>query len=64
MDVAMIPSAGDINDDNHVNMVDFAILATCWRQGADGACSDADLTHDRIIDFSDFKILADAWLRR
>jgi hypothetical protein len=63
MDVTMIPSAGDINHDNRVDMADFAALAMCWHQGGSNSCSGADLTNDHKVDFSDLKILADTWLQ-
>jgi hypothetical protein len=62
MDVAMIPSAGDINGDNRVDMADFAALATCWHESGTGACSGSDLTKDGNIDFADLKTLVDIWL--
>jgi len=62
-DVFMIPSVGDINDDNRVDMADFAALAMCWHQGGNEACSGPDLTKDHNVDFSDLKILADNWLK-
>lgn len=62
VDVAMVPSAGDINEDNRVDMADFAAFALCWLQSGD-ACSGSDLTKDQNVDFSDLKILSDNWLK-
>ena len=62
MDVAMIPSAGDINGDHRVDLADFAALAACWHKSGNGACNGSDLTKDDNIDFGDLKTLADVWL--
>jgi len=62
VDVAMVPSIGDINHDNRVDMTDFAAFAMCWHQVGTDACCGSDLTKNQSIDFDDLKILADTWL--
>jgi hypothetical protein len=62
VDVAMVPSSGDINDDNRVDLADFAALTMCWNQGGNDACGGSDLTKDHSVDFNDLKVLADNWL--
>ena len=62
VDVAMIPSTGDLNGDYRVDLADFAELATCWHQNEDDACYTADLTKDGAVVFNDLKRLAETWL--
>ena len=62
IDVAMIPSTGDLNGDYRVDLADFAALAACWCQNGDDACYAADLTKDSNVDLHDLKVLADTWL--
>ena len=63
VDIPMIPLAGDMNGDGCVDMMDFAVFASSWRQFGNVTCSGADLTGDSNIDFSDFKVLAGNWLQ-
>jgi hypothetical protein len=62
LDISMIPSTGDLNDDDFVDLADFAAFALCWHQDGTGACHASDLTEDQNVDFNDLKILADTWL--
>ena len=62
LDIDMVPSVGDLNSDDLVDMADFAAFALCWHQDGTGACRDLDLTEDQNVDFTDLKILADTWL--
>jgi hypothetical protein len=62
VDVAMVPSAGDINEDNRVDMADFAAFALCWLQHGSDRCRSSDLTKDQNVDFNDLKILTENWL--
>ena len=55
--------SGDINSDNIVNMLDFAILADNWYlQGAAIKNENADLDNNRIVDERDLLILTKFWL--
>jgi hypothetical protein len=62
MDVTLIPSAGDINGDNRIDVADFAAFAACWHQDSSGACSSSDLTKDGNVDLDDLEILVDIWM--
>jgi hypothetical protein len=55
---------GDLNNDCHVNMYDFAILAAAWLTSPGDANynSVAELTGDDIIDTADLAALARRWL--
>ena len=63
MDIPMIAVAGDVNGDSCVNLVDFAVWATCWQEPGVDACGEADLTTDGAVDFHDFQALSAQWLR-
>ncbi len=59
---------GDINKDNYVDLVDFALMASAWlsspaQPGWNGAC-DINKPADGIIDMTDLAVLAQYWLSR
>jgi hypothetical protein len=63
VDIPMVPVVGDANGDGWTDMVDFAAVATQWRQTDCNDCGDTDTTSDHTVDFRDLQILADHWLR-
>lgn len=52
----------DISGNNEVDFVDFALLASHWRDSGCGDCGGADLDGEEDVDFADLDILADNWL--
>ena len=55
----------DYNDDQIVNLIDFAILSDCWLTKdcqEPNWCYGADIDEDGSVDSSDLKIFADFWL--
>jgi hypothetical protein len=53
---------GDINNDNKVNVADFALFGSQWLSTACGVCGGADLTGDGNVMIDDARILAENWL--
>jgi len=53
---------GDINNDNRVNVKDFALLGAQWLNSGCGLCQGADLTGDGNVTIDDVRILAENWL--
>jgi hypothetical protein len=56
--------AADINLDGVVDLLDFAVLASCWktRFGQPGWVARADLSADLAIDCKDLAVMAGQWL--
>jgi hypothetical protein len=52
----------DLNNDMHVNSLDFALLANQWLKKDCGPCGGADLTGDNNVTLADVLILAENWL--
>jgi hypothetical protein len=54
----------DFNQDNFVDVTDFAILTNYWLDAcsAPGWCEGSDLDRDGIVNFNDFRIFARYWL--
>jgi len=52
----------DIDDDNDVDLVDFAVFAERWLDTVCDACSGADLTGDGRVDMDDLREFAENWL--
>jgi len=56
-------SPADLNKDNKVNMLDYAILASQWQQAPTVPSADiAPSGGDGIVDFRDLGVMADEWL--
>ena len=55
--------AGDLNADNHVDVLDLLILANSWDKSLDDPGYDAtcDLNGDNTVDVLDLLTLADNW---
>ncbi|MFC1790802.1 NosD domain-containing protein [Patescibacteria group bacterium] len=49
---------GDVNNDNKVNILDLAIVATCFRLPPTGDCQRANLNNDNLINVLDLLIVA------
>ncbi|MES2315756.1 MAG: dockerin type I domain-containing protein [Patescibacteria group bacterium] len=54
-----VPLAGDLNNDNIVNSLDWSIMSAVWFTSN----SAADLNHDGIVNSIDFSILNRNWFR-
>lgn len=52
-------SSGDINEDNHINLLDFSVVAFWYLRQNPPAT--VDLNHDGVVDLVDFSILASQW---
>lgn len=52
---------GDLNCDDHVNLIDFSIMAYWYRRALSGNGTNADLNHDGTVNLTDFSILASHW---
>ncbi|MFA6426175.1 MAG: hypothetical protein WCW64_08335, partial [Phycisphaerae bacterium] len=53
-------ASGDLNQDNFVNFLDLAELASQWLQSGQ---SSGNLNADEIVNFEDFAIMAGYWLK-
>ncbi|MER3407011.1 MAG: hypothetical protein C4278_01100 [Patescibacteria group bacterium] len=51
----------DLNNDCRVNLVDFSIMAYCYKRKLTEKCKRADLNNDGKVNLSDFSILAYWW---
>jgi sugar lactone lactonase YvrE len=64
--VTAAPGNADLNFDNDVNFVDFAVLAKAWKTTAGQAnwnpVCDISAPADGVIDMMDVTVLADNWL--
>ena len=63
IELLALPMLADLNEDGKINLVDFAILASQWRQvpgvpSADIAPPDSG---DGIVDIYDLELLVDDW---
>jgi hypothetical protein len=56
------PIPGDINSDNRVDTLDFAVLAGQWMQNECGLCGGADLTGDHSVGLEDLAIVIGHWM--
>jgi len=64
--IAKMLSAGDLNGDDGVNMIDFSLLTTKWKsencdQG-NNWCEKADVNKDGGVDFGDIALFVETWL--
>ena len=62
MDATLPMTGKDLSGDCFVNMVDFAMFASQWRNIGCGTCNGADYTGDENITLGDFKEFIDNWL--
>ena len=56
---------GDLDDDNNIDIDDFAILLSHWLEtgcAEPDFCDGADLNRDGIVDTNDFSLFAESWL--
>jgi hypothetical protein len=52
----------DIDGDDKVDIVDFAIFGQNWQDTSCGTCGDADFTDDSNVNINDLYLLAENWL--
>ncbi len=52
----------DLNNDNAVNLEDFAVLAEKWLDTNCGACSGADMDFDEDVDINDLIMFSQFWM--
>jgi hypothetical protein len=52
----------DIDGDDKVDTVDFAIFSQNWLDTSCGTCGDADFTDDSTVNIDDLYLLAENWL--
>ena len=52
----------DISGNHEVDLADFALLASHWRDSGCGDCDGADLDGEGDVDFGDLDILVENWL--
>ena len=52
----------DINNDEHVDFLDFALLANQWLETDCGPCAGADLSGDSNVTMEDVSVFAQNWL--
>ena len=50
---------GDLNNDNRVTMLDYAILRTNWGTGN----TEADINGDEVVGASDYELLRSNWIQ-
>lgn len=55
-------SAGDLNQDSKVNLIDFKVFSNYWQMTSCGFCGGADLTGDGTVQIDDLEIIAANWL--
>jgi hypothetical protein len=55
--------AADIDKDNNVDFLDFAVFGSQWLDSVCGQCEGADLTDDGRVDIDDLHKLAEEWLK-
>jgi len=64
----VIQSPGDFEPDGHVNMADFAVLATAWLSSPEeenwNPICDISRLPDNVIDVLDLAVLAEHWLEK
>ena len=53
---------GDIDGDNHINFIDFALFAEQWLQTNCNDCNGADLNGDGVVGLDDLWQFAQNWL--
>lgn len=66
--VNTLPPRPDINRDMHINLQDFAILASLWQESTGcpdpNDCPTADINQDGQVNLPDVIALSEYWLRR
>lgn len=53
--------AEDLNNDDHINLIDFSIMVYWFHRLLSGIGLSADLNYDGKVDLTDFSILASHW---
>jgi hypothetical protein len=53
---------GDINDDNNIDFIDFALFAEQWLEINCNDCNGTDLNGDRTVGLDDLWQFAQNWL--
>jgi hypothetical protein len=53
---------GDINNDGHVDSLDYALLSNHWLETGCGPCEGADLSGDNNVTMADVLIFTENWL--